>query len=291
MFQVPVTFLFDFERVDDSMRPYILHEFAANGTSHLVLSDTLISMIMRDYTLLGRLRNELKAEGLDLVDAHSPFGPELDLNCPHPQARKTSLLRHTLALDIAAELGVNTITIHEGNSHHWPDVPLETQIDLMRGMLEKLLTEAEARGITVCIENIWFPSSVADVLLKLKADLPSDSLGFCYDAGHANLVEKGLQYDDSSLRSGWAYLQSAPQSDDRILEKMLPHVVNCHLHDNDGQWDYHRNIGCGNIDWKHVIPLLKSAPRLKCIQSEVIPARTNSSIRDVCEAFRKLGEL
>ena len=51
MFKVPVTYLFDFEYTDETTRPYVMHEFASNGAKHLVLSDTLISMIMRSRKL------------------------------------------------------------------------------------------------------------------------------------------------------------------------------------------------------------------------------------------------
>ena len=82
-----------------------------------------------------------------------------------------------------------------------------------------------------------------------------------------------------------------PEWDDRILEKMLPHVVNCHLHDNNGIVDQHYNPGRGTVDWKHIVGLLKQAPRLQVIQSEVIPVRVHDSIRDICSKFRELGEL
>ena len=51
MFSVPISFLFDFEPAGDRIRPYVMHEFAANGVKHLVLSDVLISMIMRSRPL------------------------------------------------------------------------------------------------------------------------------------------------------------------------------------------------------------------------------------------------
>jgi ferredoxin len=73
-----------------------------------------------------------------------------------------------------------------------------------------------------------------------------------------------------------------------LREKMLPHIVNCHLHDNDGNADYHRCPGAGNIDWKKTADLLRKAPRLKCIQSEVIPTRDNLPIKTLCETFRNI---
>ena len=88
---------------------------------------------------------------------------------------------------------------------------------------------------------------------------------------------------------GWG--GKTPEWDDHILEKMLPHVVNCHLHDNHGILDDHIVPGLGNVDWDHVIPLLKTAPRLQVVTCEVIPIRTMSSVRDICESMARLGEI
>ena len=56
---------------------------------------------------------------------------------------------------------------------------------------------------------------------------------------------------------------------DHILEDLLDGVVNCHLHDNNAVTDQHLPPGQGCVDWKNIASLLKRAPRLKCIQSEV----------------------
>ncbi len=293
MFHVPVTFLFDFEHVSDRMRPYIMHEFAANGAKHLVLSDTLISMILQRAPLANDLLKEMAKEDLTFVDSHTPFGPKLDLNCPDRSARGQMVLRLKTALGIIADMNVDTTTIHVGNNH-WispEECPLEQHIANIEEALSELLPEAERLGITICIENIWFQTNTPEVLLRIKEKFPTSALGFCYDAGHANLMDNGRAYEKSAAKRAWESVGIAtPPWDDRILEKMLPHVVNCHLHDNNGADDQHRNIGHGNINWPRIIGLLSKAPRLKNIQSEVIPVRENESIREICAAFRKLEE-
>jgi sugar phosphate isomerase/epimerase len=289
MFSVPVTFLFDFGLTDDRTRPYVMHEFAANGAKHLVLSSSLISNVMKDYPLQKTLLQEMEAEGLTFADAHAPFGPMRDLICPVAEARPQMLLRLKLTLQIAAEMGVKTITVHTGNETHYPDYDLEVMYDYMKRSLEELLPFAEQLGITVCIENIWYRINTPERLLGIKKEFPTDALGFCYDSGHANLLDKGRNLPDSPMYQIWKDVP--PQFDDRILDKMLPHVVNCHLHGNNGLSDQHFNPGRGIIDWKHTIGLLKQAPRLQVIQSEVIPVRAHDSIRDICAKFKELGEL
>ena len=289
MFSVPVSFLFDFGQTNEKTRPYFMHEFAVNGAKHLVLSNTLISEVMKDYTLQKTLLDEMAAEGLTFADAHATFGPMRDLICPVEEARPQMLLRQKLTLQILADMGVNTITIHTGNETHYPGYDLEVMYDCMKRSLDELLPMAEKLGIVICIENIWYQINTPERLLGIKKEFPTDALGFCYDSGHANVMDKGRNFPDSNPFKYWKDVP--PQFDDRILEKMLPEVVNCHLHDNNGIIDQHFNPGRGTVDWKHVIGLLKQAPRLQVIQSEVIPIRVHDSIRDICEKFRELGEL
>ncbi|NMA20733.1 MAG: sugar phosphate isomerase/epimerase [Lentisphaerae bacterium] len=257
-----------------------------------MLTDTLISMVMQNPGLSSQLQKEVASFGLTFVDAHAPFGPALDLICPDPALRRTGALRRKLAFNIAADLGVDTIAVHVGNDNRVLDQSIERSMELISSALDDAIADAEKLNIVIAIENIWFRTNTPERLLELKAKFPSEFLGFCYDSGHANLMDKGRYYPDGAARAAWNAVGIAePPWENQALEKMLPYIVNCHLHDNDGSTDQHRNIGHGNIDWKHIIGLLKTAPRLKNIQSEVIPLRTSTPIREVCEAFQKLETL
>ena len=289
MLKAPVTYRFNFEYTDDRTRPWIMHEFAANGAKHLVLGETLFRMILGNRAMTSKLLHEMAAEGLSFCDAHAVAGPFLDLNCPVPEARAEMLLRLKLQLRIAADMGVKTIAIHTGHETVYPEYPLEVQYDFIKRSLDELLPEAEKLGLVIGIENTWFQLNTAERLLGIKREFPADALGFCYDAGHANLMDKGRRSPESAPYLAWGKV--TPRFDDRILEKLLPQVVNCHLHDNDGITDQHFNIGRGNVDWKHIAGLLKQAPRLLAVQSEVSQINTHDSIRDICEKFRWFIEL
>ena len=291
MFSVPVTFVPQFGGADERMRKFLLHEFADAGAKHLVLSSELIKAVMADHKFAPQLEKELAAEGLSFMDAHAPFGNILDMNCPDPDFRPQMLLRHRLALEIAASLGVKTITIHPGSSRFHPEIPLEKHWDLMRDGLDRLLPEAERCGITICIENSMSRAAAPSVVVMLKKEYPTDTLGLCYDSGHAHQLVAGRDHPDAKVREYWRQAGSdEPEWDDHILEKMLPQTVSCHLHDNDGSDDTHSLPGDGTINWNEVIPALKKAPRLQVVQCEVkiIP---RYSIRQACGKFRELGEI
>ena len=286
MNQIPVTFFYNFDCISDCARNHVMHEFAANGAKHLVLTDALILKMMADRNLAATLQKEMAQNGLTFMDSHAPFGKYLDLNCPLPEARGEMIARHKLPLQMIASMGVKTITIHTGNEPAFPEYPLETQFDCVKHSLDELLPLAEKLGIVICIENIWFQINTPERLLAIKAAFPTDALGFCYDAGHANLMDNGRHCPDSNAFKAWG--EVPPSFDDRILEKMLPYVVNCHLHDNNGINDQHRNIGHGNINWDHIAGLLKTAPALQVIQSEVLPVTSNEPVREICQAFARL---
>ena len=289
MFAVPVTFSAPFRGTNEITRQTVMREFAANGAKHLVLSTLLIEAVLGDYSLAERLRREMESAGLSFADAHAPFGGILDLNCPDPDFRPQMLLRHNLALRIAASLGVDTITIHPGSDRFFPEIPLEQHWDRMRDALDQLIPEAENCGVTICIENTFSRAACPSTVVMLKNEYRTDTLGLCYDSGHANLLENGRFHPGGRVWEYWNKVGvDEPEWDDRILEKMLPEMVNCHLHDNDGFDDLHNVPGDGNVNWNEVIPALKRAPRLKVIQSEVKPG---ASIREVCRKFAELGEL
>lgn len=284
----PVTHLFDFEHTHDKMRPYIMAEFAANGATNLVLTDTLIREVMRTPRFADTLHKDIASAGVKFVDAHVPFGQIEDLNLPFEDQRPAMLMRQKLALGIIADFGVDSITCHVGNTlEAFAEYSLDHLNDCIIRSLDELLPVAEQLGITLAIENIWFPTNTPEKLLAIIRHFNSQNLGLCYDAGHANLMARNRGTEDSSPIKAWQRFGEI-QYDTNILEKMLPHVTTCHLHDNNGIWDEHLLPGRGIIDWPRIIGLLKTAPRLKCFQNETIPIRTGASITEVCKTFREL---
>jgi len=245
--------------------------------------------------MIQELTNQLRWEGLDFVDAHATYGELLDMNCPIPSYRPRMLEIHRRTIEICAALGIKTLTIHIGNNH-WMNEPEYLDLNYNRACientLENLLPVAEANHVTICIENIWFQTNTPEELLRYKKLFPTENLGFCYDAGHANMmsVRPGLERPSLTHWKEKNHVDDIP-FDDHILEKMLPYVVNCHLHDNNVIWDQHYNIGMGDINWKKIIPLLKTAPKLQCIQSEVDGRSKIIGIKEVVDQFNWLGTL
>ncbi len=287
MNSIPLTYLFDFEHCSDPMRCFVMNEFAANGAKHLVLTDTLIREILKNPCFADKLNLEMTRAGLTFVDAHAPFGPREDLNVPDRALHEVMVSRTKMALQICADMGVSTITVHVGNPCDCYKATLDEYHEAIMRSLEELLPFAERCRVIIAIENIWFPTNTPEKLLDLKSAFDTPYLGFCYDSGHANLMKKEVP-GDSYVKDAWRKHHLLQPYDDAILPKMLPYLVNCHLHDNQGLCDDHDLPGTGTIDWAHVIALLRNAPNLKCVQSEVIPVRQSVPISRLCQTFAKL---
>ena len=288
MKNIPLTFYTPFLE-DEKIRRVMLNEFAANGAENIVLSDGYMRAVKLDPAMAKTFQQEMLDSGLKFVDAHAPFGPAVDMN--NGDNAELRIISHTLHLHIAALMGVKTITIHTGNDTNTPGVSVAQQLDNISFVLDKLLPEAEKLDVAIAIENIWAPVNTPENLWIVKKRFDTPYLGFCFDAGHANIMSKlnGPDKEISCARNYWRDANAGePAWDDDIMEKMLPEIINCHLHDNAGGTDQHLLPGKGVIDWKKTVEMLKKAPRLQAIQSEVLPERDALPTKLLVEKFKEL---
>lgn len=274
--------------------PMLMAELVDNGSPHLMLNSGLLGGIMKNHAVKHDVQRYLRETGADFIDGHAGFGPYVDLNCPVPELRSEVILRHKLQLAIAADLGVKTMTIHLGNGV-LDGYTLDDYRRATRDSLEALLPDAEKLGIIICIENIWYITNTPEELLSYIEYFDSPWLGLCYDAGHANMISAchARPYgEESTAVKDWKKWNTEPPWDDQILEKMLPHIVNTHLHDNLGVIDEHLVPGNGNIDWERTMKLLSKAPRLQVIGNEcIVPRKEISSISRMCRVFHGLVDM
>ena len=230
----------------------------------------------------------MKAAGLTFLDAHAPFGVLSDLCLPFDEYRGLMLSRAKYAIEIANLFDVDTITIHVGSG--MPVYEGKTDVKLLcdytRRSLEELLPVAEKNGVVICIENIWAPITTAERLLEFISYFKSPWLGICYDAGHAHIASKPREIPNNADKCWGAY--GLPVGwDEHTLEKLLPEIVNCHLHDNHGLVDEHFLPGKGLIDWPPIMKLLKSAPKIRLIQNEA----NDGGMAERVRCFEKLMEM
>ncbi len=283
---LPLTYVFEFNQVSAQMRPYIFHEFAANGAKHLVFGEYFLNIYFSTPAQIAGIRKEMADEGLSFLDSHAFYGPFHDLYLPDGPVRKRMLQWHKMCLEAAADFGLKTMAMHVGDRHEVVEgIPFDVLHQNMLRSLEELLPVAEQCGIVISIENAYNICNTPEKLVDAVNYFNSPYLGVCYDAGHANLMHPQFKKQETPSVDFYWYSHDNVKWDDQILEKMLPHITCCHLHDNNGIKDQHKLPGDGNIDWDHVMKLLTQAPRLGSFQCESIPVREHISIRDLCTGF------
>ena len=284
---VPFTYFFGLAGLDENLRRMALEEFAANGARHLVLSDGLLKEVAGAPKLYLQLQREMRDAGLTFVDAHAPFGAETDPAVPVPEYRRQMLARLKFDLQLVRDFGVDSCCVHIDTTLY-PGYTLEQHFDAARRSLEELLPVAEKLGVTICLENIFKPLNSVDDVLTLIAEFPSPYLGACFDVGHANIMEHGMSDPECVAYDRFGKAGRTVPWETDVLGRMLPHIVNCHLHDNHAVRDEHDLPGRGTVDWTTVFARLRTAPRLRSMQSEVLPGRHGIPVKTLVETFERL---
>ena len=138
------------------------------------------------------------------------------------------------------------------------------------------------------MENSFEPTNTADEVLYYIEKFPSPSVGVCYDAGHANIMS-GAGKDPAAYREDLLIPWNGKiVFENRTLEKLAPHIVTCHLHDNNGYSDQHDLPGTGTVCWESLIRRLSECPRILSMQSEVSAVSRRIPVRRLCAAFDSL---
>ena len=293
MNKIPLThILCGCSMVPDKLFSNLFAELLSNGADSVVLNEWMAQRLLDERNYYSQLEQQARTLGMKLFEIHAPFGECWDLNCSVKARRKEMIREHIRCMNYAAELGCKTYVIHIGawDCIFRPEIPLETMRSLALDSLEKLLPEAEKAGIILAVENSFELSNSPDEVLYLLKNFDSPFLGCCFDTGHANYMAPSPDgtpkaYSAFQVQKAWrGNLIQEPAA----LEKLYPHIVTCHLHDNNGLSDGHLLPGRGTIDWKPLMKKLLAAPRLVSCQSEVGFLRDNISIKEFCSTMNAL---
>ena len=159
-------------------------------------------------------------------------GPFLDLNpmCYDSLVRQATLRRFSQAYEAAQILGASRIVYHSGMI---PTVYyLEGWAQRMADFWNHFLDGKS--GITVCMENVL--DRYAAPFAQVCSLVEHPDFGICLDLGHV-----------------WCYSEDPLTSWTAALDGQIRHV---HVHDNHRKTDEHLAIGCGNLPFSQIIPVL-----------------------------------
>ena len=181
----------------------------------------------RDGYELDKLQTELRVSGIRVHSIHSPFGPSYDISSLDDGVHERGVDALIDSIELASVLEARNVIMHASDVLSGAT---NGRMDRARGVIRELAVVAKESGIVLALENLPpnYLGCSPDEIHSLIDGTDRDSIGLCFDSGHANLSGMFQEY----------------------AEALLPYAVTTHLHDNDGTADQHRFPGEGNIDWR-----------------------------------------
>jgi len=164
---------------------------------------------------------------------HAPF---MDMNpgAVDPMVRSVTQVRFRQFMNAAAIIKPRAAVFHAAYDR-WryggrKDIWLENSLDTWRIVVDS----AAKIGLRVAVENVF--DEEPEALQMLIEKIGSPDFGFCFDTGHFNLFS------------------TVPM--ETWFKSLGRHLVEVHLHDNDGKADSHWALGRGGIDFEKFFGLL-----------------------------------
>ena len=149
-----LSYNFPWTAYPQNLYPRIAREYLDYGIDRFVFVESWIAEGLKHPELIDFLRDFKKKMGIHIVSIHAPAGREFDLNIPEKERRPAMIKDHIKAMEIAAEFGSKTYTIHVGAWHHCiKHVDMNLLRPLAIETLEQLVPAAEKIGIVVAVEN------------------------------------------------------------------------------------------------------------------------------------------
>lgn len=191
----------------------------------------LFSLCAKEFeAALLQEKHLIEESGLRISQAHAPWVGE-EPRDRSSQERKAWFEFMKKALEGANIVGAPLFVAHPLLPYDCTDKNPEEVMELNLEFFSALAAHAAQYGITVCIENLPFPSyppGSAAAVCALVDMVGAKDLGVCLDTGHAAVFDLDVA---SAVRRCGSRLRTL------------------HVHDNMGDKDAHLNVGDGKIDW------------------------------------------
>jgi sugar phosphate isomerase/epimerase len=191
---------------------------------------------------------------------------------PEKDAQKFIIKSISKTLGYASEIGAKRVTLHLG-------------IDMSFGMTAQKLKTYE-------VYPDYFNNLIYDALKALKKNIPSNVFlclenvgGFRYPFVLdmiPNLLggRFGLTLDIGHINR---FKGQEKEREYNFFYNNRRYIKNCHIHDNNGEWDQHNIIGEGNIDYKPYFEFLTDSDT-----NYIFEVRPKESAMECFKRFDKL---
>lgn len=201
-----------------------------------------------------RQMSQIHAHGMEISQAHAPWRTPKDGD---PEERKRWLEAMKKAIRGAKAMECHRFVVHPLFPYMDTAEHPEEVWAMNEEFLGALADYAKDYGVTVCLENMPFPTfpiATVEHCMEMLDRLNRDNLKICIDTGHAAI------FKGSDVASAV-----------RLVGDRLEAV---HIHDNMGDKDEHLIPGDGIINWDDFAAALKEIGFNKVISLETSPKHT-----------------
>jgi sugar phosphate isomerase/epimerase len=214
------------------------------------------------------IQDLLKRYGMGIIGHLPTFVLTSDL---YDSLRKASLQENIVALETAADLGVEKVVLHPGYVTGMGKFVIDRAKKYGLESIEAILKRANSLGMTLCIENM-FPQALFLTqpyeFQEVFETFPEIRLAL--DIGHANLGGDRNRALEFIQRYGY-------------------HIGHIHANDNFGKEDNHLPIGAGIIDFERIVKALKETSYDETMTIEVF-SKDRDYLRISKEKIKKMWE-
>lgn len=222
----------DYAKDTEDPSPY-LKRIADSGFSHIHWCHHWNTDFIYSKWEIEQIKEWLEEYGLKLLDLHGSHGKEKAWASPWEYQRLSGVELVKNRIDMTAYLSGDVVIMH---------VPADPDSIPIRKSLDEIEPFAKERNVRLALENGSF-----EAISKLLSEYSSDYLGLCYDCGHGNVRNDGLDQ----------------------LELLKDRLISVHLHDNDGTGDQHKILFTGTVDWERLAAIMAKSSYKKCVSMEV----------------------
>jgi sugar phosphate isomerase/epimerase len=167
--------------------------------------------------------------GLEALGHTNPFLPSIH---PLKSIRRACLKEFKKYVDTFRRLEVKLMNIHPYDYRHFKSQ--EEKIEANIVLLKQIQRLCSKSGIILMLEN-GKPIDSPIKFQRVLDQIPDIMLHL--DIGHANLANKNLT--------------------EEFFREFNEKILHIHISDNKGEMDDHLPLGCGNIDWRRMVRLMK----------------------------------
>ena len=141
--------------------------------------------------------------------------------------------RYNQAFQLMYQYGLKKLILHGGfvPNVYFPVWYIEQSIAFWKDFLAD-----KPEDFTLCLENVMEPEP--SYLVDIVAGVDDKRCRLCLDTGHANVGN----------------VSTVPIPE--WVKAFAPYLAHAHLHNNDGVWDWHKNLAEGTIPMEEVLDLL-----------------------------------